>query len=327
MNRNSKIDLIALTHPLVLLSIFILLINDHVLKVYIPSALTGKISDFAGLFFFPILLSAILHFVLKPFQFQSRNIALTSFGFTAIFFSFIKTVPFFNNFIENLFSIQIILDLSDLIALIMLPLAWKLREKVENESKAGVSKLSYVVLGIASLAALASSPAYNIENNSFQDTFEEFYYLVIFAWLFSCINTVANAINRNTLEYRKAITYSLMAIISYLFLVYLNTLNLLFGVGIIISFSCAILTIVFTIDQLNKNTNNRAKNNIALIVLIALMSYGSFILWAYGTIPVYETALWIAIGLHIFLLIWILYLPIKEFIQSKSSRSKRDLPE
>ncbi|MBL8090790.1 MAG: hypothetical protein KF758_03640 [Anaerolineales bacterium] len=160
MNQNSKTDLMTLMHPLMLLSIFVLLVNDHVLKVHFPSALTGKISDFAGLFFFPILLSAILHFVLKSFQFQSRNITFTSFCFTAIYFSLIKTVPFFNDFTEKLFSIQIILDPSDLMALIMLPLAWMLKEKVASESKTGISKLSYLVLGIASMATMATSPAF-----------------------------------------------------------------------------------------------------------------------------------------------------------------------
>ncbi len=157
-SQNSKTDLITLTHPFILLSIFILLINDHVLKIYFPSVLTGKLSDFAGLFFFPILLSVILHFVVKPFQILSRNIALASFFFTVIFFSLIKTDPFFNDFIEELFSIQIIRDPSDLMALIMLPLAWKLRENIVSESKTRISKLSYVALGVASLATIATSP-------------------------------------------------------------------------------------------------------------------------------------------------------------------------
>ena len=39
-----------------LLALTVLLVNDHVLKAWIafPRVLTGKLSDFAGLFFFPI---------------------------------------------------------------------------------------------------------------------------------------------------------------------------------------------------------------------------------------------------------------------------------
>lgn len=46
-------------HPLPLLAVSVLILNDHFLKFRFPSALTGKLSDFAGLFFFPLLLCAI----------------------------------------------------------------------------------------------------------------------------------------------------------------------------------------------------------------------------------------------------------------------------
>jgi len=61
--ENETNNLNSLTHPLVLLSITILLLNDHVLKVYSPSWLTGKLSDFMGVFFFPIFLSTILNII------------------------------------------------------------------------------------------------------------------------------------------------------------------------------------------------------------------------------------------------------------------------
>jgi hypothetical protein len=48
----------ALTHPLALAAIALLVINDHVLKQLAPGVVTGKLSDFAGLAFFPLLLAA-----------------------------------------------------------------------------------------------------------------------------------------------------------------------------------------------------------------------------------------------------------------------------
>jgi len=47
-----------LAHPLPLLAVVVLCLNDHFLKGsgLLPGWLTGKLSDFAGLFFFPILL-------------------------------------------------------------------------------------------------------------------------------------------------------------------------------------------------------------------------------------------------------------------------------
>jgi hypothetical protein len=42
-------------HPVVLASIALLVVNDHVLKSAYPGFITGKLSDFAGLAFFPVL--------------------------------------------------------------------------------------------------------------------------------------------------------------------------------------------------------------------------------------------------------------------------------
>jgi hypothetical protein len=54
------ISLRCLKHPLTVTCILVLLLNDHLLKGTIPSILTGKLSDFAGLFFFPFLFAALL---------------------------------------------------------------------------------------------------------------------------------------------------------------------------------------------------------------------------------------------------------------------------
>src|SRR5437762_1943110 len=51
-------SLTALASPLSLAAIAILLINDHLLKQVWPSFLTGKLSDFAGLYFAPVVFCA-----------------------------------------------------------------------------------------------------------------------------------------------------------------------------------------------------------------------------------------------------------------------------
>ncbi|MFD2284789.1 hypothetical protein GJU39_12400 [Pedobacter petrophilus] len=48
-----------LLHPIFLLSIILLLTNDFFLKAYFHNELTGKLSDFAGLFAFPFFWSAV----------------------------------------------------------------------------------------------------------------------------------------------------------------------------------------------------------------------------------------------------------------------------
>jgi hypothetical protein len=46
----------ALLHPVALAAIGVLLFNDHVLKDAAPGLVTGKLSDVAGLAFFPLVL-------------------------------------------------------------------------------------------------------------------------------------------------------------------------------------------------------------------------------------------------------------------------------
>ncbi len=47
-----------LLHPIALAAIAVLVLNDHVLKDAYGNALTGKLSDVAGLLFFPLMLQA-----------------------------------------------------------------------------------------------------------------------------------------------------------------------------------------------------------------------------------------------------------------------------
>ena len=166
--QSYKTDFFAMSHPWVMLSVAILLVNDYVLKVYFPSWLTGKLSDLAGLFFFPILLSAVLNIVLEPLKFQPRHIAFSSFWFTALWFTLIKTLPFFSGLTGDILSslmslpVKIICDPTDMIALAMLFPAWKLRLSAGNGRMTKKRGLSYAMLFIASLVAMASGPSGNI---------------------------------------------------------------------------------------------------------------------------------------------------------------------
>jgi len=51
-------------HPVALVGLAVLLLNDHVLKAAAPGWVTGKLSDVAGLAFFPFFLLAARHVVL-----------------------------------------------------------------------------------------------------------------------------------------------------------------------------------------------------------------------------------------------------------------------
>lgn len=53
-------------HPLPIAALILLAVNDHLLKGsgWLPGVITGKLSDFAGLFFFPLLFTACLDVML-----------------------------------------------------------------------------------------------------------------------------------------------------------------------------------------------------------------------------------------------------------------------
>ncbi|MBN2361941.1 MAG: hypothetical protein JXR83_20995 [Deltaproteobacteria bacterium] len=62
-------------HPLPLAALALLAINDHLLKGsgLLPGWLTGKLSDLAGLFFFPLLLTAVVDVVLFGWNVIARR--------------------------------------------------------------------------------------------------------------------------------------------------------------------------------------------------------------------------------------------------------------
>jgi hypothetical protein len=47
-------------HPLAILALVVLVLNDHVWKQAYPGLVTGKLSDVAGLAFFPLFLAELL---------------------------------------------------------------------------------------------------------------------------------------------------------------------------------------------------------------------------------------------------------------------------
>src|SRR5690606_28492776 len=56
--RGAREPAMALLHPVTLLSLVVLVLNDHWLKRVAPSVLSGKLSDFAGLVLAPLVLHA-----------------------------------------------------------------------------------------------------------------------------------------------------------------------------------------------------------------------------------------------------------------------------
>lgn len=85
-----------LFHPIVLLSVFVLIVNDHYWKFSHTSAFTGKISDLTGLIFFPLLFISIIELVRYTFRSKSWQLSMkasTLILFTTLIgFTLVKTI-------------------------------------------------------------------------------------------------------------------------------------------------------------------------------------------------------------------------------------------
>ena len=82
-----------LLHPLVLAAIAILAMNDHVWKHAAPGFVTGKLSDVAGLLFFPAMLAAIWGLAKegKAAAGNALSVLVVASLATAVVFALVKT--------------------------------------------------------------------------------------------------------------------------------------------------------------------------------------------------------------------------------------------
>ncbi len=161
---NKELDLLdhslrCVGHYSVVISILLLIFNDHYLKYHYPGFVSGKLSDFTGLYFFPFLIVLFLG-LFTGNRTSKHRLGLYSLLFTALFFVGIKTVPWFNNqvevvlnFLHGGFSV-IVLDATDLIALPVLFLSWRLWNR---DSLAHPRWSMWIVVILAAGATLATS--------------------------------------------------------------------------------------------------------------------------------------------------------------------------
>lgn len=149
-----------LARPLPLSAVTLLVLNDHVLKHahVVPGWLTGKLSDFAGLFFFPILLFALASRVLGA-PAPERRVARASVlaGATVLVFAAIKVIPACNDVASRVLG-HVVLDATDLWAC---PLAAAsvvyLRRAPSGEGEARFELARRLAVVVAALASMATS--------------------------------------------------------------------------------------------------------------------------------------------------------------------------
>lgn len=134
---------------LFLISVGLLLLNDFYLKYQFHNYLTGKLSDFVGLFAFPYFVSLLI-----------KNKVKTIYILTGMSFVFWKSSSsqFAIDFINNIgIGINRVVDYSDLIALLILPLSYHYR----TTNTSGIKKINFLpkglIIGICSFAFIATT--------------------------------------------------------------------------------------------------------------------------------------------------------------------------
>lgn len=146
-----------LLSPGFLAGLLLLLANDFFFKDYFHNALTGKLSDIAGLFIFPLFISAIL-------RSQSKHI----FYGVALFFVYWKSPlsdPLLNalSFLSRL-NFERVVDYTDLFCLPVLLFSYAYREHENWTLRVSRS----LILGLSAFAFMATSvakPASYMERN------------------------------------------------------------------------------------------------------------------------------------------------------------------
>ncbi len=120
-------------HPLPLAAVLIMALNDHLLKYHFPGIITGKLSDFSGVFYLPIFLLALITTIDEALGLKRFNIS-SSWALGAILFKdllmfLVKLSPsscrviegFFDN---HIFPIYLTPDPTDLVSVIVNPLTY-----------------------------------------------------------------------------------------------------------------------------------------------------------------------------------------------------------
>lgn len=136
-----------------LLGLSILLLNDHVLKAAWHNGFTGKLSDFAGLLIFPLFLKLLL-----PIS-NKQAVWATLLGFVFWKSPYAQVVIDGVNILPFVHLVRVV-DYTDFVAFLVLPLAYYVLENIERfRLQVNLHKsLAYnVVLGVSVFSFVATS--------------------------------------------------------------------------------------------------------------------------------------------------------------------------
>jgi hypothetical protein len=137
-NSNAFLHLDYLVNPIPAFAILVMAFNDHWLKRHYPSVLTGKLSDFTGMFYFPLLVCAVLCLFANLWRSLNRTLPRESFSYISetkmtvscavavLLMIAVKTSPAVCGWIELQsarlgYPMKVTCDPTDLISLLSIP--------------------------------------------------------------------------------------------------------------------------------------------------------------------------------------------------------------
>ena len=162
-----KRDLNLLTSPGFAAGLLLLVANDFLLKPVFHNAVTGKLSDFAGLFVFPLFWSA-----LAP-RLRRELYALTALGFVC--WKSVYAQPLIDGWNSlGLLRVGRVVDPTDLIALLFLPASYAyLRRRMASERRPWpvapqrAAACAAVLLSVLAFAATSYRTEFKYEGQEF----------------------------------------------------------------------------------------------------------------------------------------------------------------
>jgi hypothetical protein len=150
-----------------LIPLVLLLLNDFFFKEFYGNWITGKLSDFTGLFIYPIFWTVL-------FPKHKTHV----FWITGILFIFWKSTysqPFIDHWNSfDLLTISRVVDYSDLFALLVLPFAFRIESRLDELPKTRLNPIIPLLVSTFAFAATSEGP--NRDFTEASDTFHVSHY-------------------------------------------------------------------------------------------------------------------------------------------------------
>jgi hypothetical protein len=151
----------SLAHPISLIAILALLLNDHFLRIQSPSWLTGKLGDFAWLVFAPFICAAVVAWLIRGRQ-QEKIVGIGAFIFIGVWFALAKTMPLVHGWTTDALEIVVgyrgtlRIDPTDLITLPALLIGWQVWRQAQNTPQT-LKPRAWVLLALGAVGTVANS--------------------------------------------------------------------------------------------------------------------------------------------------------------------------